>query len=142
MAKKLKKKWENTILSFLQVKIGYESPWKRENKKKIVPMCSYPTRNRKFQKKSKKIQKIWKYHHRFISSQNRFGKAKKERKLKKSFRCVPSRPVIEYDKKIAKKFEKLVNTIIASFQGRIGWKMQRKREKKIKNRSDVFLADP
>ena len=34
-----------------QAKIGWERPRKRENKKKIVPMGSYTTRNRKFQKK-------------------------------------------------------------------------------------------
>ena len=43
-------------------------------------MCAYPTRNRKFQKNSKKIQKIRKYYHSFFSSQNRLGKTEKERK--------------------------------------------------------------
>ena len=40
--------------------------------------------------------------------------------------------------KIAKKLE---NTIIASFQAKIGWERRRKREKR-KNCYDVFLPDP
>ena len=43
-------------------------------------MGSDPTRNRKFQKNSKKIQKIRKHLHNFFSRQNRFGKDEKERK--------------------------------------------------------------
>ena len=57
--------------------------WKRPRKKKIkiiVPITSYPTRNREFQKNSKKIQKIKKYHYCFISSQNMLEKDEKERK--------------------------------------------------------------
>ena len=46
-------------------------------------MCSYLTRNRKFQKNSQKIKKIRKHHHTFLSSQNRFEKVEKERKKKK-----------------------------------------------------------
>ena len=42
-----------------QAKIGWNSPRKRENKNYCsVPFRSNPTRNRKFQKNSKKIQKI------------------------------------------------------------------------------------
>ena len=44
-----------------------------------------------------------------------------------SFRFVSTRRVIENSKKIAKKFK---NTITASFQAKIGWKRQRKRENK------------
>ena len=43
-------------------------------------MYSYPTRNRKFQKNSKKIQKIRKHHHGIFSNQIRLGKAEKKRK--------------------------------------------------------------
>ena len=83
-------------------------------------MWSYPTRNRKFQKKSKKIQKFRKYHHSFVSSQNSLGKATKERKGNKSFRCASSRPVIEHSIKKAKKLKKLENTILAFLQAKIG----------------------
>ena len=57
------------------------------------------------------------------------------------FRCGPTRPVIENSKKIAKKLKDLENTILASFQAKIGWERLRKREK-AKNRSVVFLPDP
>ena len=45
-----------------------------------------------------------------------------------SIRFVSTRRVIENSKKIATNFK---NTIMASFQANIGWKRQRKREKKI-----------
>ena len=46
----------------------------------------------------------------------------------------------KFEKKIAKKFKKFQNTIIASFRAKIGWERPRKREKK--NRSDVSQPDP
>ena len=52
-----------------------------------------------------------------------------------------TRPVIENSKKIAKKLKKLENTIIASFQAKIGWERPRKGENK-NNRSDVCQPDP
>ena len=59
-------------------KIGWNRPRKRENKNyRSVPFCSYPTRNRKFQKNSKKIQKIKKYHCGFISTEKILQKAEK-----------------------------------------------------------------
>ena len=84
--------------------------------------------NRKFQKKIAK--KLKKYHYGLISSQNRLGEAEKERKEKLLFRFVPARCVIENSKKIVKKFKKLKNTIVASFQAKIGRKRPRKRENK------------
>ena len=48
-------------------------------------MSSYPTRNKKFQKNGKKIQKTRKHHYGFFSSQNRLEKAEKEREKKNSF---------------------------------------------------------
>ena len=44
----------------------------------------------------------------------------KREKKKLSFRFVPTRSVIENSKKIAKKFKKLKNNIIAPFQDTIG----------------------
>ena len=72
-------------MASFQPKISWERPIKRK-KKKIVPMSSYPTRNRKFQKNSKKIQKIKNHHFGNFSSQNNLGKAEKKKKKKKSFR--------------------------------------------------------
>ena len=74
-------------------------------------------RHRKFQKNNKKIQKIKKYHYEFISSQNRLEKDEKEKN--KNYRSVPTQCVIENSKQIAKKFKKLKNTIVASFQAKI-----------------------
>ena len=51
--------------------------WKREKIKIIVPLRSYPMRNRKFQKNNMKIKKIKKYHYEFVSSQNRLEKDEK-----------------------------------------------------------------
>ena len=63
-----------------QAKISWKTQRKRENKNfHSVPFRSYPTRNRKFQKNSNKIQKIKKYHYGIISSQNRLENAEKER---------------------------------------------------------------
>ena len=68
-------------MASFQAKIGWKTQRKRENKNcHSVSFRSYPTRNRKFQKNSKKIQEIKKYHYGFISSQNRLDKADKERK--------------------------------------------------------------
>ena len=86
----------------------------------MVSFRSYPTRNRKFQKNSKKIQKIKKYHYGFISIQNRKEKSEKETKSKLSFRFVSTRRVIENSEKIAKKFKILKNTITNSFRATVG----------------------
>ena len=65
-------------MSLFQAKIGWKMPRKREYKNyRSVPFRSYPTRKRKFQKNSKKIQK---YHYGIISSQNRLENAEKEKK--------------------------------------------------------------
>ena len=50
-------------MNSFQAKIGWGRMRKRENKNyRSVSFHSYLTRNRKFQKISKKIQKIQKYH--------------------------------------------------------------------------------
>ena len=46
----------------------------------IVPFCSYPMRNRKFQTNRKKIPKIIKYYYGVISSQNKGENAEKKGK--------------------------------------------------------------
>ena len=66
---------------------------------------------------------------------------KRENKKKKSFRQVPTRPVIENSKIIVKKFKKLENTIVGSFRAKICWGRPRRGENK-KNRSDEFQPDP
>ena len=80
---------------------------KREQIKIIVLINSYRRHNRKFQRNSKKIQKIKKHHYGFTSSQNRNEMVEKERKQKLLFRSISTRPEIENFKKIAIKFRKL-----------------------------------
>ena len=52
---------------------------KKENKN-YLPIRSYLTHNRKFQKNCKKIQNIEKYHYGFIPRKNRLENAEKGRK--------------------------------------------------------------
>ena len=96
-------------MASFQAKIGWEMPRKIKNKiipfglhfkskqagkcreiekiKIVVPFRTNPMRNRKFQKTSKKIQKIKKYHYGVISSQNWLEKAQREKiKIIVSFR--------------------------------------------------------
>ena len=64
-------------MASFQDKIGWKTQRKRENKNcHFVLFRSYSTRNKKFQKNSKKIQK---YNYGIISSQNRLENAEKER---------------------------------------------------------------
>ena len=65
-------------------------------------MSSYPTRNRKFQKNSKKIQKIKKDHYGFSSSQNKLGKAEKEGK-----KIVPTSSYLTRNRKFQKNSKKI-----------------------------------
>ena len=81
----------------------------------MLPFHSYPSRERKFQKNGKKIQKIKKYRCVLIS-QNRIEKARKERKLKLSFRFVPTRSVIENSIKIVINSKNKRNTIMLHFK--------------------------
>ena len=66
-------------MASFQAKTGWDKS-RRRKKKIIVPINSYPTRNREFQKNSKKIQTIKKHYYGFFSIQKRFGKAENERK--------------------------------------------------------------
>ena len=97
----------------------------------MVSFRSYPTRNTKFQKNSKKIQKIRKYHYGFISIQNRKEKSEKNTKSKLSFRFVSIGCVIENSIKIVKKLKNFKNSIMATFPAKIGRKNMRKFENKI-----------
>ena len=60
------------------------------------------------------------------------GKRREREKIKIfiPFRSVSTLRVMENSKKIAKKFKKLNNSIMASFQAKLGWKTQRKRKNK------------
>ena len=68
-------------MNSFQNKISGKMMRKRENKNfNFVPFRSYPKRNGKFQRNSKKIKNIKKNHYGVISSQNRLEKAEKNRK--------------------------------------------------------------
>ena len=63
-------------MASFQAKIGWKTQ-RNENKScRFVLFRSYSTRNRKFEKNCKKIQK---YHYGIISRQNRLENAEKER---------------------------------------------------------------
>ena len=121
-------------MTSFEAEIGCKRLRKRENKN-YRSVSFLPDAKQKIPKKQQKIEKIKKYRCGVFSSQNSQGKAKKERKQKLSFRSVPfhsvpKRRVIINSKKIATKFKKLKNIIMASFQAKIGWKMMRQRENK------------
>ena len=64
-----------------QAKIGWKRMRKSENKNyRSVPFRSNPTRNRNFEKNSKKIKKIKKFNYGFNSVQNRLEEGEKNRK--------------------------------------------------------------
>ena len=79
-------------MASFQAKIGCKRIRKREIKN-IVSFRPYPTRNRKFQKNSKKIQKIKKYHDGFIPNKNRLENDETERKQKLSFCFILTRRI-------------------------------------------------
>ena len=67
-------------MASFQANIGWKRLRKREKKKnRFVSFRPYSSRNRKFQKNSKKIQKNKKYSYVFFSSENRFEKDEKRR---------------------------------------------------------------
>ena len=115
----------------LQANIGWKSVRKRENKYyRSVPFRSYPTRNRKFQKNSKNIQKIEKKPLWLHFKPKQVGKGLEREKIKiiVPFRSYPtSKRKFKINRK---KLKILENTITASFEAKIGWKRSRKRENK------------
>ena len=64
----------------------------REKIKIIVPLRSYPTQNTKFQRNSKKIKKVKKYHYGYILNQKQVGKGGERVKIKiiVTFRSYPT----------------------------------------------------
>ena len=112
----------------------------REKIKIILSFHYYPTRDTKFQKSSKKIQKIKRYHYGFISS-FLVGKVREKAKIKI---IVPFCSYPMHNGKFQKNSKKIKNikknTIMVSFQSKIGWKRLRRRENK-NYRSVPFLPD-
>ena len=115
-------------MASFQDKIGWKC---RETEKiKIIgPFRSHTTRNRKFQKNSKKFQKIKKIPLQLNFEPKQVGKGCEREKIKIK---VPFLHDTEQKipKNIAKKFKKLKNTFMASFQVKIGCKRPRRSENK------------
>ena len=88
-------------------------------------------RNRKFKKNTRTIQKIKKMKLWLLFEEKQIGKGREKEKIKiiVPFRSVPTRHEIENSKKMAKKFKKLKNTNMASFQSNIGWGKAEKERK-------------
>ena len=84
IAKKIAKKLKKIKKIPLWLHLRPKQVGKGRERKKInlfVQFRSYPTRNRKFQEKSKKIKKkLKKYHYGSISNQNRLKEDEKGRK--------------------------------------------------------------
>ena len=97
---------------------------------------SYPMRNRKFHKNSKKFKKKKKYD--YGSFQAKIGRKMMKNMENKNYRFVSILP--DAQKKIPKKIKKLKNTIVDSFQTKIDWRRMRKRENKNYT-SVTFLPD-
>ena len=73
------KKLKETVTDSSQAKIGGKMLKKRENKN-YHSVSFIPDGEEKFQKNSKKIQKIEKYHYGFIPRKNKLENAEKWRK--------------------------------------------------------------
>ena len=92
-SRKIAKKFKNLkiiIMTSFQAKTGWER-LRMRGKKIIVSIHSNPTRNREFQKNSKKIKK---HHYGFFSKQN--GMREAENVRKKNSLSDPFQPDLEY----------------------------------------------
>ena len=67
-------------MASFQAKIGWKMQRNESKNCRFVLFRSYSMRNRKFEKNSKKIQKVKKHHYGFFSNQNGLENAEKERK--------------------------------------------------------------
>ena len=101
-------------------------------------MGSHPTRNRKFQKNSEKIQKIRKHHHSFISIQKKLGKVEKEREKKNRSNWFQPDP----KQKIPKKQQKNSKNLKTPSQLIFKPKQVGKRQEREKKRKNSFQWDP
>ena len=87
-------------------------------------------RNRKFPKNSKKIPKVKKKNHYGLIS-SKIGLKRPRKRENNNYSSVPFRSYPTRNRKFQKnrkKIPKVKNTIMASFQAKISWKMMRKRE--------------
>ena len=100
-----------------------------EHKRIIVPILPTLLWIKNSKKNSSKIKKIKKHHSSFISSQIGLGKDEKVSKKKLSFQSFHPNLESRIPKKIAKKFKKIKNIILALFLAKPGQGMPRKKKK-------------
>ena len=94
-------------------------------------MSSYPTRNKIFQKNSKKFKKLENTIITSFQAKISWERPRKKERKKKKIVPMSSDPTRNRKfQKNSKKFKKLENTVIASFQVKISWERPRKRENK------------
>ena len=114
IAKKCKK-LRNIIMISFHAKTGRDRLRVIPKKKKIIiPIHSNPTRNRDFQKNSKRMQKIKKHHSGFITGRDRLRVTPKKKRI--SVRSIPTRFGIKNSQKIAKKCKNLKTTLWLYFK--------------------------
>ena len=96
-----------------------EKDEKERNKNyRSILFRSYPMRNRKFHKNSKKLKRKEKKYD-YGSFQAKIGRKRMRHMKNKTYRFVSFLPDVQ--KKIPKKIKKLKNTIVDSFQAKINW---------------------
>ena len=126
-------------MASFQAKIGWKGG-EKEKIKIIVLFRSRPTRKNKLQKNRKNKKKIKKIPLWLHFRRKKVGKGGEREKIKINvlFRSYPTRK--NKLQKNRKNIQKIKNTIVASFQAKIGWKRLRKRGNK-NHRSVPFLPD-
>ena len=127
------------MASFL-AKLGWKRPRNSENKSyhsvSFLPDVKYKLSKKQGKNSKYKTIPLWLH---FKPKQDGKGCEKEKIKIIIPFRSYQTREV-ENKKEKAKKFNKLKNTIMDSFEAKIGWGRMRKRENK--NYSSVpFLSD-
>ena len=121
IAKKFKKQ-KNTKIASFQSKTGWERPRKSDNKN-YRSNHFLPDLLQRIPKNSKKRKKkilLW-----LLFKEKQVGKGRERVKIKIFVPSISYPIVIENSKNIAKKFKKLENTIMASFQAKTGWERPR-----------------
>ena len=127
-------------MATFQAKTRWERLRKSE-KKIIVAVSSYQTRNREFQENSKKNQKTKKTSLWLFFKPKRVGRGREWAKKKLSFRSVLNRPGIENSKKNSKKIQKIKKHHYGFISSQNGSR-EAEKEKFFFFRSDQFLPNP
>ena len=143
---RIPKKIENKLKKITNNHPSLISRWKgqglalKETKKNfsfITVFCRPEHENSGKKKKKKKKQTkqnkthTHTHHHGFISSRNESGQAEKEEKKISCLKPISPNSSLRIPRKVAKKFKKFKNIILASFQAETGRDWPKKKEKKF-----------